>query len=111
MKDSFIFKEEDDFNKEIVFFFIRIVRNKKFIPKKICLGYKEDKGSQRGGTIPTKPRSRSVPDVAVLNSRRVTAPLIKYQRLPRGFFWNSFLLFASFLLRLVYVVTFSFFIL
>lgn len=35
MKDSFIFKEEDDFNKELDFFFIRIVRNKKFIPKSI----------------------------------------------------------------------------
>ena len=29
-----------------------------------CLGYKLTKGSQREGTIPTKPRSRSVPDVA-----------------------------------------------
>lgn len=55
IEDSFIFKEKDDFNKGINFFFIRIVRNKKFIPKKICLEiclrYKEDKGSQRGGTI------------------------------------------------------------
>ena len=46
------------------------------------------KGSPREATIPTKPRFRSVPDVMVLNSRRVTAPLIKYQRFPRGFFWN-----------------------
>jgi len=43
-----------------------------------------------GRPIPTKPRSRSVPDVAVLNSQpRFPAELlIKYQRLPRGFFWN-----------------------
>ncbi len=43
------------------------------------------------GTIPTKPRFRSVPDVVVLNSQ-IPLPaglLIKYQRLPRGFFWNS----------------------
>ena len=39
-------------------------------------------------TIPTKPRSRSVPDVAVLNSQPLAELLIKYQRLPRGFFWN-----------------------
>ncbi len=99
IKDLVIFKEGDGFNKGIGFFFIRIVRNKKFIPKKICLGYKEDKGSQRGGTIPTKPRFRSVPDVAVLNSQipLLAGLLIKYQRLPRGFFWNSFLLSASFL--------------
>ncbi len=42
----------------------------------------------RKGSIPAKPRFRSVPDVAVLNSRRVTAPLIKCRRLPRGFLWN-----------------------
>ncbi len=52
-------------------------------------GYFKAKGSLQQRSIPTKPRSRSVPDVAVLNSRRVTAPLIKYQRLPRGFFWNT----------------------
>ena len=49
------------------------------------------KGSLWQGTIPTKPRSRSVPDVAVLNSQ-IPLPvglLIKYQRLPRGFFRNS----------------------
>ncbi len=43
----------------------------------------------RQGGIPTKPRSRSVPDVVVLNSRTFTGLLIKYQRLPRGFFWNT----------------------
>ena len=41
--------------------------------------------------IPTKPRSRSVPDVT---DTKFAAPLlakllIKCQRLPRGFFWNS----------------------
>ena len=47
--------------------------------------------------IPTKPRSRSVPDVAVLNSQipLLAGLLIKYQRLPRGFFWNSLLASAS----------------
>ncbi len=44
------------------------------------------KGSLWQGTILTKPRSRSVPDVAVLNSQSLTELLIKYQRLPRGFF-------------------------
>ena len=67
-----------------------------------CFVYKLRKGSQREGTIPTKPRSRSVPDVVVLNSQPLTGLLIKYQRLPRDFFWNSFLLSASFLFRLVY---------
>ena len=31
----------------------------------------------------------------VLNSRTLAGLLIKYQRLPRGFFWNSFLPSAS----------------
>ena len=54
---------------------------------------------QRGRNVPTKPRSRSVPDVAVLNSQpRFPAELlIKYQRLPRGFFWNHFFPSAAFL--------------
>ena len=51
------------------------------------------KGALRQGSIPTKPRFRSVPDVMVLNSQPLTGLLIKYQRLPRGFFWNYF--FAS----------------
>jgi hypothetical protein len=41
--------------------------------------------------IPTKTRSRSVPDVAVLNSQLLTELLIKCRRLPRVFFWNTFL--------------------
>ncbi len=53
------------------------------------------KGSRRKERFPTKPRSRSVPDVAVLNSQPLSGLLIKYQRLPRGFFWKSFLSFAS----------------
>ncbi len=45
----------------------------------------------RQGGIPTKPRSRSVPDVVVLNSQipLLAGLLIKYQRLPRGFLWNT----------------------
>ncbi len=47
------------------------------------------KGSRKARMpIPTKPRSRSVPDVMVLNSQSLVELLIKYQRLPRGFFWN-----------------------
>ena len=46
------------------------------------------KGSRRKERFPTKPRSRSVPDVAVLNSQPLSGLLIKCQRLPRGFFWN-----------------------
>ena len=49
------------------------------------------KGSRKARMpIPTKPRSRSVPDVMVLNSQipLLAGLLIKYQRLPRGFFWN-----------------------
>jgi len=53
------------------------------------------KGSSRQGSIPAKPRFRSVPDVMVLNSQPLTELLIKYQRLPRGFFWNTFFAFAS----------------
>ena len=52
---------------------------------------------QRGRNVPTKPRSRSVPDVAVLNSRTLTGLLIKYQRLPRGFFGNHFFPSVAFL--------------
>ena len=54
---------------------------------------------QRGRNVPTKPRSRSVPDVVVLNSQpRFPAELlIKCQRLPRGFFWNHFFPSAAFL--------------
>ncbi len=48
-----------------------------------------ERGTLRQGTLPTKPRFRSVPDVAVLNSQPLTGLLIKYQRLPRGFFWKS----------------------
>ncbi len=50
------------------------------------------KGALRKESIPTKPRSRSVPDVAVLNSQPhfPAELLIKYQRLLRGFFWNTF---------------------
>ena len=60
-----------------------------------------------GRPIPTKPRSRSVPDVAVLNSQpRFPAELlIKYQRLPRGFFWNRslpLLLFGYSINRIVF---------
>ena len=45
------------------------------------------KGSRKARMpIPTKPRSRSVPDVMVLNSQSLVELLIKYQRLPRGFF-------------------------
>ncbi len=46
------------------------------------------KGSLWQGTILTKPRSRSVPDVAVLNSQNplFAGLLIKCRRLPRGFF-------------------------
>ena len=49
------------------------------------------------GTIPTKPRFRSVPDVA---DTKFAAPLlaellIKCQRLPRGFFWKERLAAAS----------------
>ena len=40
--------------------------------------------------VPTKPRFRSVPDVMVLNSQPLSGLLIKYQRLPRDFFWNHF---------------------
>ena len=49
------------------------------------------KGSLRQGSIPTKPRFRSVPDVAVLNSQipLLAGLLIKYRRLPRGFLWNT----------------------
>ena len=51
-----------------------------------------DKGSHREVSIPTKPRSRSVSDVVVLNSQipLLAGLLIKYQRLPRGFFWNRY---------------------
>ena len=52
---------------------------------------------QRARNVPTKPRSRSVPDVMVLNSQLLAELLIKYQRLPRGFFWNHFLPSAAFL--------------
>ena len=48
------------------------------------------------GKYPTKTRSRSVPDVAVLNSQPLTVLLIKYQRLPRVFFWNTSLPQAAF---------------
>ena len=58
----------------------------------VVLGDVLTKGSRQQKSIPTKPRSRSVPDVAVLNSQPLTGLLIKYQRLPRGFFWNRFLL-------------------
>ena len=44
------------------------------------------KGALRQGSIPTKPRFRYVPDVMVLNSQLLAELLIKYQRLPRGFF-------------------------
>ena len=47
------------------------------------------KGTLRQGSIPAKPRFRSVPDVVVLNSRTLTGLLIKCRRLPRGFFWNT----------------------
>ncbi len=51
------------------------------------------KGTRQQVPIPTKPRSRSVPDVM---DTKFAAPLaellIKYQRLPRGFFWNRYLL-------------------
>ena len=50
---------------------------------------KVTKGSLRQGSIPKKPRFRSVPDVMVLNSQLLAELLIKYQRLPRGFFWNT----------------------
>ena len=45
-------------------------------------------GSRRSNSIPTKPRFRSVPDVAVLNSQPFAGLLIKCRRPPRGFFWN-----------------------
>ena len=49
------------------------------------------KGTLRQGSIPTKPRFRSVPDVAVLNSQipLLAGLFIKCRRLPRGFFWNT----------------------
>ena len=47
------------------------------------------KGREREGSIPTKPRFRSVPDVAVLNSLNPEGSLIKCRRLPRGFLWNT----------------------
>ncbi len=58
-----------------------------------------DKGRERFGgsrwqdTIPTKPRSRSVPDVADTKFAvsLLAKQLIKCRRLPRGFFWNSIL--------------------
>ncbi len=51
-------------------------------------GGMDRKGRLRQGHIPAKPRFRSVPDVAVLNSPNLVGSLIKYRRLPRGFFWN-----------------------
>ena len=50
---------------------------------------KVKKGALRQGSIPAKPRFRSVPDVAVLNSRTLVGLLIKCRRLPRGFLWNT----------------------
>ena len=52
------------------------------------------KGVASARNVPTKPRFRSVPDVMVLNSQipLLAGLLIKYQRLPRGFFWNRSLL-------------------
>ena len=47
-------------------------------------------GSRLNDTISCQTRSRSVPDVVVLNSPNPVGSLIKCQRLPRGFFWNSF---------------------
>ena len=58
------------------------------------------KGSRFLDTIPCKTRSRSVPDVVVLNSRTLVGLLIKCQRLPRSFFWNSSSPFASLLIIL-----------
>ena len=46
-------------------------------------------GSRFPEKYPCQTRSRSVPDVAVLNSQPLTGLLIKYQRLPRGFLWNT----------------------
>ncbi len=51
-------------------------------------GGMDRKGRLRQGHIPAKPRFRSVPDAAVLNSPNLVGSLIKYRRLPRGFFWN-----------------------
>ena len=57
------------------------------------LGYRRNKGSRRERRFPTKPRSRSVPDVMDTKfAAPLAALLIKYQRLPRGFFWNRYLL-------------------
>ncbi len=58
-----------------------------------CLEHILARGTLRQKSIPTKPRSRSVPDVVVLNSQipLLAGLLIKYQRLPRGFFRNRFL--------------------
>ena len=47
------------------------------------------KGALRQGSIPTKPRFRSVPDVAVLSSQPLLGLFAKCRRLPRGFFWNT----------------------
>ena len=46
-------------------------------------------GSRFLRDIPQQTRFRSVPDVMVLNSQSLTGLLIKYQRLPRDFFWNT----------------------
>ena len=48
-------------------------------------------GSLQKDIIPTKPRFRSVPNVAVLNSQNplLAGLLIKCRRFPRGFFWND----------------------
>ena len=59
------------------------------LKKSYWLGGFKVEGSLRQGRIPAKPRFRSVPDVVVLNSQLLTELLIKYQRLPRGFLWNT----------------------
>mgnify|MGYP006879969233 CR=1 FL=1 len=63
----------------------------KILYKKLARKIKKSltKGSLRKATIPTKPRFRSVPDVAVLNSLNPEGSLIKCRRLPRGFLWNT----------------------
>ncbi len=55
----------------------------------VKIEYIWNKGALRRGSIPTKPRFRSVPDVAVLNLQLLTELLIKCRRLPRGFLWNT----------------------
>ena len=70
------------------FWFLELNESNKYrcLRNRVCLEYILTRGTLRQKPIPTKPRSRSVPDVVVLNSQLLAELLIKYQRLPTGFF-------------------------